>query len=474
MKKSKERIIREICKKVLAKVTSSEKEKEEILQFSKNLAEKLTEKLQSSGIKARARVQGSVAKDTWLAGDKDIDMFILLSKTYTKEIFLRVLDIVKILVGEKYLEAYAEHPYIQAEVEGYTIDFVPCYKIEKTEKAISSVDRTPLHTSYMKKHLDQQTKNEVRLLKQFMRGIDTYGADIRVGGFSGYLCELLTLHYGSFVETLRSIADWRGRRVIDHEGHYRKRESEVKKIFEETLVVVDPVDRERNVAAAVRKEKLGEFVVAAREFLKSPHLRFFYPAEVKAFDTEKLVQAITTRGSTIVLVKFGRVKAVPDIFWGQIYKSQRSLRKMLQQHDFNILRECAWSDENINMLIFEVEHGLLPPIKKHLGPPIEKRVECEKFLQKHHEAPRTISGPRVERGRWVVEIQRKYTDIVDLLDEKLKDGGRRIGVANLISQAITNTFEILVDKEVLGLYSASPEFAKFLTEYLEGKPRWLR
>jgi len=474
MKKNKERIIREICKKVLTKVTSSEKEKEEILQFSKNLAEKLTEKLQSSGIKARARVQGSVAKDTWLAGEKDIDMFILLSKTYTKEVFLRVLDIVKILVGEKYLEAYAEHPYIQAEVEGYTIDFVPCYKIRKAEKVITSVDRTPLHTSYMKKNLDQLTKNEVRLLKQFMRGIDTYGADIKVGGFSGYLCELLTLHYGSFIETLRSIADWRGKRVIDHEGHYRERESEVKKIFEETLVVVDPVDKGRNVAAAVRKEKLGEFVVAAREFLKNPQLRFFYPAEVKAFDTEKLVQAITTRGSTIVLVKFGRVKTVPDIFWGQLYKSQRSLRKMLQQHDFNILRECAWSDEDFNILIFEMENGLLPPIKKHLGPPIEKRLECENFLRKYHEVPRTISGPRVEGGRWVVEIQRKYTDIVDLLDVKLKDGGKRIGVANLISQAITNSFEILVNKEVLRLYSANLDFAKFLTEYLEGKPRWLR
>ena len=65
-------------------------------------------------------------------------------------------------------------------------------------------------------------------------------------------------------------------------------------------------------------------------------------------------------------------------------------------------------------------------------------------------------------------------DIVDLLNVKLKDGGRRIGVADFISQTIANTLEILVNKEVLGLYSASPEFAKFLTEYLEGKPRWLR
>jgi len=473
--RNKDRVIKEICKEVLREATPSKQEKEKVLHFSGGLAKKLTEELQRSGIEAEAQVQGSIAKDTWLAGEKDVDMFILLPKTYTREIFPKVLDVVKALVGEKWMEAYAEHPYIEAKVEGYKIDFVPCFKIERAEEAISSVDRTPLHTSYVKRNLDQGTKNEVRLLKQFMRGIDVYGAEIRVGGFSGYLCELLTLHYRSFYETLRSIADWRGRRIIDHKGYYKGRESEVKKIFEEMLVVVDPVDKGRNVAAAVRKERLDELIVAAREFLKSPHLRFFYPEEVEVFDAERLVQAITTRGSTIVFVKFGRVKAVPDILWGQLYKSQRSLRKMLQQHDFNILRDCAWSDEeDLNVLLFEVERRLLPPIKKHLGPPIEKRVECERFLRKHLKAAHTISGPRVEEGRWVVEIQRKYRDIVDLLSVKLKDGGRRIGVADLISQAITNTLEILVNDKVLGLYSASPEFAKFLTEYLEGKPRWLR
>jgi len=301
-----------------------------------------------------------------------------------------------------------------------------------------------------------------------------YGAEIKVGGFSGYLCELLTLNYGSFLEVLKSVADWKEKTMIDYEGYYKGREKEAEKIFEEPLVMVDPVDKGRNAAAAVRKERLDEFVASARTFLKISHLNFFYPQEVETLDAEKLVGTIKTRGSTILFIKIGKVNAVPDVLWGQLYKSQRSLRKMLQQYDFDVMRDCVWSDEeNLNLFIFEVESRFLPFIKKHLGPPLRKKVECEKFLRKHLGAVQTVSGPRVEAGRWVVEIKRKHTDVVDLLLEKLGDGGRRVGVAELISKAVANSMEVLVNEDVLALCSSSPEFAKFLTEYLEGKPRWL-
>jgi len=84
----------------------------------------------------------------------------------------------------------------------------------------------------------------------------------------------------------------------------------------------------------------------------------------------------------------------------------------------------------------------------------------------------TLSGPRVEADRWVVETKRRQTDIVKLLAEKLKDGGRRVGVADLVSQAVANTLDILTNEEVIKGYSSNPEFAKVLTEFLEGKPRW--
>jgi tRNA nucleotidyltransferase (CCA-adding enzyme) len=471
-------VLEKICADVLKKVTPSREKRRHILALAEELTKKVAAAAKEAEVEAEVRVEGSVAKDTWLSEEPDIDIFMRVPTTMPREAFgTMCLEIArKATEGLKQVERFAEHPYLEAiinKVNKVRVNIVPCYRVKRGEW-ISATDRTPFHTDYVKPLLDERRCGEVRLLKKFMKGVGVYGAEIKVGGFSGYLCELLILNYGSFIEVLRSLANWKERWIIDYEGYYKGREKEAEKIFEEPLVMVDPIDKGRNAAAAVRKEKLDELIVAVRAFLEIPHQKFFYPQEIRALDAESLVQAIKTRGSTIVFAKFGKVKAVPDVLWGQLYKSQRSLRKMLQQHDFIVMRDCVWSDEeNLNMFIFEVERRFLPPIKKHLGPPLRKRGECEKFLRKHLGATQTISGPRIEAGRWVVEIKRRHTDIVDLLLEKLGDGGRRVGVAELISKTVASSVEVLVNEEVLALYSSSREFAKFLTEYLEGKPKWL-
>jgi tRNA nucleotidyltransferase (CCA-adding enzyme) len=272
---------------------------------------------------------------------------------------------------------------------------------------------------------------------------------------------------------LRAAADWKEKPVIDYEGHH-KRPDDAKKLFEEPFVMVDPVDKRRNVAAAVRKERLDEFIAASRAFLKAPDLKFFYPPQAEALEPTELVNRINARGSAIVFISFEACPAVPDVLWGQLYKSQRALRKLIRQHGFTVLRDTVWSNEkNLNIFVFEVENRFLPNMKRHLGPPLRKKSECEKFLRKHVGAESTVSGPRIEGGRWVVDVQRRYTDVVELLKEKLGDGGRRNGVAELVSKAVADSLEVTVNNEALKLYSANHDFAKFLTEYLEGKPRWL-
>jgi tRNA nucleotidyltransferase (CCA-adding enzyme) len=470
-----ESTIKEVCADVLKRITPSRGERKRILELADKLVNKVIAAAKEAGIDAKVRVEGSVAKDTWLSDEPEIDIFMRVPITLPRESFgTTCLEIAREATeGFKQIERFAEHPYLESIVDEVRVNVVPCYQV-KRYGWISATDRTPFHTDYVKPLLDETMRGEVRLLKKFMKGIGVYGAEIKIGGFSGYLCELLTLNYGSFIEVLKAVADWKEKIIIDYEEYYKGREKEAGRIFEGSVILVDPVDKGRNVAAAVRKKRLDELVVASRAFLQSPSLKFFYPKDVKILNASDLINAMKTRGSTIVFVKFGKVKAVSDILWGQLYKSQRSLRKMLQQHDFNVARDVAWSDEeNLDLLVFEVEQRFLPLMKKHLGPPIRKRAECKRFLQKHVGASRTISGPYVEAGRWVVEIKRKYTDAVKLVTEKLRDGGRRVGVASLISQAIPGSLEVLVNEEVMRLYSSNPEFAKFLTEYLEGKPRWL-
>jgi tRNA nucleotidyltransferase (CCA-adding enzyme) len=465
----------EICANVLEKVTPSDRKRGDTLKLADRLTNNVMVAAEEAGLDVKVRVEGSIAKDTWLSEEPDVDIFMRVPTTLPRESFgTTCLEIArKATEGFKQIERFAEHPYLESVVDGVRVNIVPCYQVKRGEW-ISATDRTPFHTDYVKPLLDETARGEVRLLKKFMKGIGVYGAEIRVGGFSGYLCELLTLNYGSFMKVLKAMTDWKEKRIIDYEEHYEGREKELGRIFEEPLVLVDPVDKGRNVAAAVRRERLDEFVVASRAFLQHPSPRFFYQKDIEPLKVKELVSALKTRGSAIVFVRFGGVKTVSDILCGQLYKSQRSLRKMLQQHDFDIIRDVTWGDEeDLNLFIFEVEQRFLPLMKKHFGPPIQKRIECKRFLEKHVGASHTISGPYVEGSRWIVEIKREYTDVAELLNEKLRDGGRHVGVAYLISQTIPNSLEVMVNDEVAGLYSSSPEFAKFLTEYLEGKPRWL-
>ena len=158
---------------------------------------------------------------------------------------------------------------------------MPCYDAKPGEWQ-SATDRTPYHTDYIKAHLSKELRGEVRLLKKYLQGIGVYGAEIKVGGFSGYLCELLILTYGSFEATVQAFAEYSKRVVIDLEGYFAGRENELALLFPEPLVIVDPVDKARNVASAVQPQKLYSFIGAARAFLKTPTEKFFYPPKQAA------------------------------------------------------------------------------------------------------------------------------------------------------------------------------------------------
>jgi tRNA nucleotidyltransferase (CCA-adding enzyme) len=466
---------KEILADISEKITPTPEERKKILSLADTLVEKVKMAARKAKIEARVRVEGSVAKDTWLRGEPEIDIFLQLPTSTPQEALGTVcLDIAKEATrGAKQVERFAEHPYLEAFVNKTRVNIVPCYQTKPTEW-LSATDRTPYHTDFVKPRLNDKLRGEIRRLKQFMKGMGVYGAEIKVGGFSGYLCELLTLKYETFTDVLKSAANWRKPWIIDYLRHYKGREDEIPKIFEEPLVVVDPVDKGRNVASAVRPERLIEFTAASRRFLQEPAKGFFFPKPNEALSQKNLVENMKLRGTSIIFIKTAGVKAVPDILWGQLYKTQRSLRKLLSQNDFCIVNDAVWSDEKtLNLLLFEVEHRLLPRTKKHIGPPVEKRLECERFLHKHLGSSTTISGPRLEEARWVVDIKRKHTDIVELLRESLKTGGRQVGVPYLISKGLLRSLKIFVNEEIMPTYLSNQDLATFLTKYLRGKPTWL-
>jgi tRNA nucleotidyltransferase (CCA-adding enzyme) len=464
-----------VSEQVLQRISPKKEERDRVEALSRKLKQKIVAACNSEGVSAIVRVEGSVAKDTWLSENPDIDVFMRLPTSIPRKDLGDVgLRIAKKAAGDaEQLERFAEHPYLEIFVEGYRVDIVPCYDAKLGEWQ-SATDRTPYHTDYIKTHLGKELRDEVRLLKRLMQGIGVYGAEIKIGGFSGYLCELLVMKYGSFVGAVRAFAHYSQRIVIDIEGFYANRENELSLLFPESLVIVDPVDKGRNVASAVQPQKLYTFIAAARAFLQKPSEQFFYPPQTHAISPDLMDGRLAECGSSFVFLVIGELNAVPDVLWGQLYRSKRSLRKLFEINDYKVVRDDVWSNEKtFSAFIFELEQQVQPNIKKHLGPPLEREEECEKFLAKYVGDRRVLSGPYVEHGQWVVEVPRKNTDAVALLREKLTDGGKNSGVAELIAKAIQKDLKVLVNGEVLKVYVENSDFAVFLTEFLAGKPFWL-
>ncbi len=468
--------MQEITKEVLKRISPTDADRLKVEEITRELETKVGFVCKEEGVSAVVRVEGSVAKDTWLRENPDIDIFMRLPTSIPRKNLGDIgLRIAKKAAGTyRQIERFAEHPYLEVFVEGYRVDIVPCYDAKPGEWQ-SATDRTPYHTDYMKKHLSKELRGEVRLLKRFMQGTGVYGAEIKVGGFSGYLCELLILKYGSFAKTAEAFAHYSRRVIVDIEGHYAGRQRELSLLFPEPLVIVDPVDKARNVSSAVQTEKLYSFVAASRAFLHKPDASFFFPPKTDALPPKILKSEFENRGSSTVFLVIDQVPAVPDVLWGQLYRTKRSLHKLIELSDYRILKDVVWSNEKtLSVFIFELEQQVLPNIKKHLGPPLEREPECESFLAKYADGEQVVSGPFVEDGRWVVLLPRKTTDIAVLLKEKLEGGGKNAGVADLIAESIQKNLKVAVNGEIGDVYFENGDFAVFLTEFLAGKPFWLK
>ncbi len=456
--------------KLLATLRPSDKEVKALEVFIHRLESELTRLLTDSGFMGEARVHGSTARGTWISGDTDIDLFLVLDPKHGKGVLPRILDLLKGYLGNNWVEAYAEHPYLQAVVDGFAVDFVPCFRVDPSRGLVSSTDRTPLHTDFVRAHLPRGGSDEVLLLKQFMKGIGVYGAEMKVEGFSGYLCELMVIQYGSFMGVLERAAIWESGEVIDIFGEHDL--DLLRKRYDDSLIVVDPVDSRRNVASALSLTSFSVFSAAAQAFLVSPDMRFFYPVkvDVASKDLNALIQGVPAEILFLVLDD-GSV-GVPDVLWGELYRSMKALTQELVRSGVKLIRSAVWSDEaSRHVFVFMVESRIIPGVVKRSGPPVSRDVDSGRFLKVHNGSESTVSGPWVEGDRWVVLKRRVVTDVRKLLESSLIDGGRSIGISKKLGARVGTSYSVLSGEKVSEIYT--PTFAQFLAEFIRGRPAWL-
>jgi len=369
--------------KILPKVTPGAREASEAFATATAMARKL-ERVAPPAVEIR--LAGSLAKGTSLSGNNEFDIFMLFPRHYPHhEMTVMGMQYARRAFSGMRCEArYAEHPYLQIFYRDYHADIVPAYKITHISERGSSVDRSQLHTAYVNAKLSPAAKGDVRLLKRFMKNFGIYGAELRVEGFSGYLCELLVVHYGSLLELMKAASRWGERPVIDTEKHLSE-DAARRNFAQSPLIVVDPTDPGRNVAAVVAHTSLSRFIFECRRFLAAPSEKFFISK--KAVRTpHEIAAAMKRRGTRCLAVKFAAPKVVPDVLWPQLKKTAQALSNSLSSQDFSVFGCYHWSDGKECVVLLELDRWELPAIVKAEGPNIRFAKDVDAFVKKHKAA----------------------------------------------------------------------------------------
>jgi tRNA nucleotidyltransferase (CCA-adding enzyme) len=390
---------------ILVNLRPSAKERDHVC----GLARRLLAAIEASG-KAKGMIVGSIARQTWVKGDRDLDVFMLFDPSLSREDLesegLGLARSIAKSFTDSFHEKYAEHPYINATIDDVDVDLVPCYEVESAGRIQSAVDRTPFHTRYITDRINGLI-DDVLLLKQFTKVGGVYGSDQMTEGFSGYLCELLILHYGGFTSLTHAAAEWRPGLVIDIEQHAAK-------AFDEPLIVIDPVDPRRNVAAAVSLDQMMGFVELARGYCTAPAYEYFrHPMECCILKSE-LVAQIEERKTFVYALSFATPPYIPEIVVPQLKRSVNAISEILERNGF-VVHHAAYDMQDVEcMFLFELLVGHLPAIRRHLGPPLSDRSNADKFRERHLMEQR--SGPYIANGRYEVEVRREFLSAKVLLE----------------------------------------------------------
>ena len=372
---------------------------------------------------------GSYAKGTWLSKNADIDIFIKFKKNISEEKLESISKEIGFTSLKKYSPyvRYSQHPYVEARIKDTKINIVPCYDVKIGEWK-SAADRSPYHTKFMKKSLTPKMRSEVRVLKTFLQSNGIYGAEIAKQGFSGYISEVLILQYGSFEKLVKSISKIKENQVIGKTSNQ----------FGTTIVVIDPIDDKRNLAAAISNENIVKFILICRSLKAKPSLKFF---------KTKTLKKSNKFWKNLLIVKFEFKTRSPDIIWGQIKRATTSLSKQLELEGFSVLRSKSYTDEQKEAyLMFFLESTQITEIYQKKGPEIFRDDSTNSFITKNLKNTELMW---IGNDLKIIALEkRKHTEAISFMNEFLQKN-LNVGIPKGLQGDFKQGFKVFVGNKNL-------------------------
>jgi len=171
-------------------------------------------------------------------------------------------------------------------------------------------------------------------------------------------------------------------------------------------------------------------------------MKFFLPQKEEAMTEAKFMNLVKERGTEFVLVLFEAPDVVEDILFPQLRKAEASVTELIERNRFRIYSSDVGVEGEKAFLLFELLVWTLPRIKKHIGPPVTSEYHSEQFKGKYATTKR--KDLFIENGRYMVEVERSYTDVVGLLKNELKS----CSLGKQVAKSIDGWYEVLRHDEI--------------------------
>ena len=462
-------LIIDVLNKVLGEITPTARE----LKLINSVIDKVKNFLQ---IKAKElnvnftkiEPQGSTGiKQTQLRGDFDIDVFVGLDyenyepkyrglsknklKKESKKDFLELCNnwIIKSLPPKEFHNPrllYAEHPYVTVDYLSADIktkiDIVLYFDLDlnyiKNYGPITAVDRSPWHGRFIKDELTPKQKDEVRLLKQFFKACHSYGDKSAVGkvGFIGYSAELLIFYYKTILNLFHDFDNlWK--KPLDY---YNRNIKELGKVFHfqnDYLLIIDPIDKNRNVASAISERAYKYCNQKIKEFMKDPKIDYFNIVPIPDIYLSNLNDPILSK-FFIVELKNKNKDVHYTINRDKLYSLGESIKsngetefthaERFGKIEFEVFHEDENDEYNLALYCDKSE---ISKTYFRKGPPIKEKSHAEKFKKKN---PHYFEKDNL---LWV-ESEREYTEFLEFLKDFIND---RVA-ENLVPINISKSFNV--------------------------------
>ncbi|MBL7055832.1 nucleotidyltransferase domain-containing protein [Candidatus Woesearchaeota archaeon] len=409
--------MKKLLKEAIISIKPGKKYETEVLGKANSIIKKINSGLSNVTV----QLGGSGAKGTWLK-TFDADIFVKFDYKEYRNNSAGISDILEEFLKKHYKikRLHGSRDYFQIHREDFTFEIIPIIDIKKSEQALNITDVSPLHSNFVLKH--KKLRNEMRLTKQFFKAAHVYGAESHIKGFSGYVCEILTIYYGSFEKTIKAVSKWKFQETIDVKNFFKK-----KNIFMELnksklnspLIVIDPVQKDRNASAALDNEKFEIIISRAKEFLKKPSIDFFTINLMNEDDLRKKFR------KNLIIFKAVSLNKKEDIAGAKMLKAFHFIEASLKNYGFEINEsDIVWNYKRESLLYYFLKKDNLSKEKEILGPPLSMKKHAVLFKKKHN---KTL----VRKNRLVAIEKRKHTDARSFVKEIIKKPNIKINMAKI-------------------------------------------